>query len=82
MGQTARLKCLFYNWNSKWNMTWYLHGKAIPVKKHKRFRQKDGKKSLLRIKNVQKEDAGMYKCVASNKYGWDSGRLNLTVSGK
>ena len=63
-------------------MTWRLHGKAIPVRKHKRFRQKDGKNSLLRIRNVQKKDAGVYECVASNKYGWDSGRLNLTVSGK
>ena len=82
VGETARLKCYFYNWKKNWNMTWYLHGKAIPVRKHRRFRQKDGKKSLLRIRNVQMEDAGMYECVASSKYGRDSGSLNLIVSGK
>ena len=67
VGENATLKCNFYNWQPDWKMIWYVNGKII--QKNKRFRQRNGESSLLRIRNVQNVDAGVYKCVASNKYG-------------
>ena len=63
-------------------MKWKVDGKKIQIKQEKRFRQRNGKSSLLRIKFVQNNDSGMYECVASNDYGIVSRKLNLTVVGK
>ena len=82
VGKLARLKCDFFNWKKEWKMDWYFGGKLIRVRKNKRFRKRDGESSVLKIKNLQKEDAGVYECVASNKYGKASRKVNLTVTGK
>ena len=81
-GQTARLKCNFLSWKPEWKMVWKVNGKVVQMRKNKRFRQRNGKSSLLRIKRVVKADNGMYECIASNDYGSVSRLLNLTVVGK
>ena len=82
VGKLARLKCDFFNWKKEWKMDWYFGGKLIRVRKNKRFRKRDGESSVLKIKNLQKEDAGVYECVALNKYGKASRKVNLTVTSK
>ena len=82
VGKTARLKCDFFSWKPEWKMTWYVQDKLVRIKKKKRFRQRNGKSAMLRIKSLDQADAGMYKCVASNVYGSVSRQLNLAVVGK
>ena len=82
VGETIRPKCKFLTWQNDWKMTWYVNDKVIRIKKEKRFRQRNGRSSILRIRKVRKEDAGMYRCVARNKFGSVSKQLNLTVIGK
>ena len=79
--QTARLKCNFLFWKPEWKMVWKINGKIVQIKKNKRFRQRNGESSLLKIKGVVKADSGMYECIASNDYGSVSKLLNLTVVG-
>ena len=81
VGQTARLKCNFLSWKPEWKMVWKVNGKVVRIKKKTRFRQRNGKSSLLRIKKVVKADSGIYECIASNDYGNVSKLLNLTVVG-
>ena len=82
VGKTARLKCDFFTWKPEWKMTWYVQDKLVQIKKKKKYRQKNGKSAMLRIKRLDQADAGMYKCVASNVYGKVSRQLNLTFEGK
>ena len=82
VGQTAHLKCNFFTWKSEWKITWKVNGKVVRIKKKTRFRQRNGKSSLLRIKKVVKADSGIYECIASNDYGSVSKLLNLTIVGK
>ena len=82
VGETVRLRCKFLTWKSAWKMSWYVNDKVIRIKRKEKFRQRNGRSSLLRIKNVRKEDAGMYRCVTRNKFGSVSKQLNLTVIGK
>ena len=82
VGKTARLKCDFFTWKPEWKMTWYVQDKLVQIKKKKKYRQKNGKSAMLRIKSLDQADAGMYKCVASNVYGKVSRQLNLTFEGK
>ena len=82
VSQTARLKCNFLSWKREWKLVWKVNGKVVQIKKNKRFRQRNGKSSLLRIKRVVKADSGMYECIASNDYGSVSKLLNLTVVGE
>ena len=63
-------------------MIWKVNGKVVKIKKNKRLRQRNGRSSLLRIKEVVKADSGMYQCIASNDYGSVSKLLNLTVVGR
>ena len=82
VGQTGRLKCEFLSWKPEWKMVWKVNGEVIEIRNNKRFRQRNGRSSLLRIKGVVTEDSGMYECIASNDYGSVSRLLNLTVVGK
>ncbi|CAB3994735.1 fibroblast growth factor receptor 2-like isoform X1 [Paramuricea clavata] len=82
VGKTARLKCDFFTWKPEWKMTWYVQGKLVQMKKKKKYRQKNGRSAMLRIKSLEQADTGMYKCVASNVYGEVSRQLNLTVVGE
>ena len=79
VSQTARLKCNFLSWKPEWKMVWKVNGKVVQIRNNKRFRQRNGKSSLLKIKGVVKADSGMYECIASNDYGSVSKLLNLTV---
>ena len=80
--KTVRMKCDFYSWEKEWKMVWYYNDKVIQIRGNKRIRQRNGRSSFLRIKDVRKTDSGIYKCVASNKYGSVSKQLNLNVKGK
>ena len=81
MGKTVRLECDVLNWEHGWAMAWYRNGIIVMSGNDKRFQIENGKSSFLRIDEVQSDDAGMYQCVASNKYGSISKRQNLTVIG-
>ena len=82
VSQTARLKCNFFSWKPEWKILWKVNGKIVRFKKNRRFQQRNGKSSLLKIKGVMREDSGMYECIASNDYGNVSRLLYLTVVGK
>ena len=82
VGQTTRLKCNFLSWKPEWKMVWKRNGKLVQIRNNRRFRQRNGMSSLLRIKAVVKADSGVYECIASNDYGSVSKLLNVTVVGK
>ncbi|XP_028403305.1 fibroblast growth factor receptor-like 1 [Dendronephthya gigantea] len=82
VGERIRLKCDFHRWETGWQMTWYKDGEVISIRRKSRFRMRNGVTSMLRIKNVRIRDAGIYQCVARNKYGTESKQLNLTVTGQ
>ena len=62
-------------------MTWYMHGEVIHPRMNVRFRIVIGKSSSLVIKDVQKEDSGIFECVASNAFGSVNKKFNLSVVG-
>ena len=81
VGKTVHLKCAFTSWHVNWNMKWYMHGKVIQPRVNGRFGIVIGKSSSLVIKDVQKEDSGIFECVASNAFGSVNKKFNLTVVG-
>lgn len=81
VNKTVRLKCAFTNWYASWRMIWYMHGKVIRPRMNTRFQIVIGKSSFLVIKDVQKGDAGIFECAASNAFGSVSKKMNLTVTG-
>ncbi|XP_028416303.1 fibroblast growth factor receptor 3-like [Dendronephthya gigantea] len=81
IGGTVRLKCAFTDWRVKWVMTWYKRGQILQLTTNGRIRSLVGKSSFLVIRHAQKDDAGIYECVASNEFGTVKRKLELTVRG-
>ena len=61
------------------NTSWLKNNKTISPSDHPRMRLK---LNNLKIKRVQKDDAGFYTCVAENNCGKNSYTMQLFVGGK
>ncbi|XP_028403298.1 fibroblast growth factor receptor 4-like isoform X3 [Dendronephthya gigantea] len=81
IGGTVRLKCAFTDWRVEWTMTWQKYGEILQLPTNGRIQSVVGKSSFLVIEHAQKNDTGIYECVASNEFGTVKRELELTVQG-
>ena len=77
-GKDVRLTCQVKE--NGVNISWLKNNKTIRPSDHPRIRLKLNK--YLKIKRVQKDDAGFYTCVAENDCGRNFYRMQLLVGSK
>lgn len=77
-GKDARLTCQVKN--SGTTTSWLKNNKTISPSDHPRMRIKLNK--YLKIKRVEKDDAGFYTCVAENDCGRNTFTVELLVGSK
>ena len=78
VGKDVRLNCEVKE--NGVNTSWLKNNETISPSDHPRMRLKFNK--YLKIKGVQKDDAGFYTCVAENDCGRNTYTMELVVGSK